>query len=78
MIFRKDIYTEEYLHKLGLNDRQVKAVMYVKERGKITNKEYRELAQVSDEGARRDMNNLIENEIFVVQGKGRNTYYILK
>ena len=33
MIFRKDVYTEEYLLKLGLNERQVKAVMYVKERG---------------------------------------------
>ena len=32
--FRKDIYTEEYLRKLGLNERQIKAVMYVKEKGK--------------------------------------------
>ncbi|WP_461834349.1 ATP-binding protein, partial [Desulfothermus sp.] len=26
--FRKDKYTEEYLRKLGLNERQIKAVMY--------------------------------------------------
>ncbi len=41
VIYRKDIYTEEYLRNLGLNERQIKAVMYVKEKGKITNKEYR-------------------------------------
>ena len=30
--FRKDIYTEEYLRKLGLNERRIKAVMSVKKR----------------------------------------------
>jgi ATP-dependent DNA helicase RecG len=45
--FRKNIYTEEYLRKLGLNERQIKAVMYVKERGRITNKEYQELTNIS-------------------------------
>ena len=43
VIFRKDIYTEEYLHRVGLNERQIKAVMYAKEKGKITNREYQEL-----------------------------------
>jgi ATP-dependent DNA helicase RecG len=38
VVFRKDIYTEEYLRNLGFNERQIKAVMYVKEKGKITNK----------------------------------------
>jgi len=45
--FRKNIYTEEYLRQLGLNERQIKAVMYVKERGRITNKEYQELTNIS-------------------------------
>jgi ATP-dependent DNA helicase RecG len=39
----KDRFTEEQLQKLGLNERQVKAVLYMKERGKITNKEYQEI-----------------------------------
>jgi len=29
-----------------LNERQIKAVMYVKERGRITNKEYQELTNI--------------------------------
>jgi len=41
--FYKDIYTEENLRKMGLNERQIKAVKYVKKRGKITNKERNKL-----------------------------------
>ncbi|MCL2149291.1 MAG: hypothetical protein FWH47_08155 [Methanomassiliicoccaceae archaeon] len=33
----KDMFNEAELTKLGLNSRQVKAVIYVKEKGKITN-----------------------------------------
>ena len=29
VVFSKDIYTEEYLRDLGLNKRQIKAVMYM-------------------------------------------------
>ncbi len=43
MFFYKGLYTEEYLRRLGLNERQIKAVMYVKKHGKITNREYQEL-----------------------------------
>ncbi len=78
VIFRKDIYTEDYLQRLGLNERQMKAVMYVKEKGKITNKEYREMTDLSDEGARIDINELIINGVFISKGRGRNTHYVLK
>ena len=35
----KDDLTQEQLVKLGLNERQIKAVLYVKENGRITNHE---------------------------------------
>lgn len=38
--YQKDINNEEYLTNLGLNDRQVKAVLFAKEKGKITNSDY--------------------------------------
>uniref|UniRef100_A0A7C2K3N1 Transcriptional regulator n=1 Tax=candidate division WOR-3 bacterium TaxID=2052148 RepID=A0A7C2K3N1_UNCW3 len=76
--FYKDVYTEENLRKMGLNERQIKAVMYVKEKGKITNKDYRELTGLSDEGARLDLLKLLEVGIFTLKGKGRNAYYIIK
>ncbi|HOK05471.1 MAG TPA: ATP-binding protein, partial [Victivallales bacterium] len=71
--FYKDIYTEENLRKMGLNERQIKAVMYVKEKGKITNREYREISALSDEGARLDLRELVNKQIFKVEGKGRNS-----
>ena len=46
--FRKDIYTEVYLRKLGLNERQINAVAFLKEKGKISNKDYRKLSSLSD------------------------------
>lgn len=78
VIFNKDIYTEEYLRGLGLNERQIKAVMYVKERGRITNKEYRELMGLSDEGARIDFIELVEKGVFQPKGSGRSAHYVLK
>jgi len=76
--FQKDILTEERLRKTGLNERQIKAVLYVKEKGKITNKEYRQLTGISDEGARLDLKDLLEKGILISRGKGRNVYYALK
>ena len=75
--FRKDILTEEYLRSLGLNERQVRAVFWVKEKGSITNREYRQLTGLSDEGARRDLNELVGKGILRSEGKGRAVRYTL-
>ncbi|VVB85096.1 Uncharacterised protein [uncultured archaeon] len=78
VIFRKDIYTVEYLHSQGLNERQVKAVTYVKEKGKITNKEYQELSGVSKPMATIDLKELVEKKVLEKIGTtGRGTGYIL-
>lgn len=75
-VFRKDIYHKEYLQDLGLNDRQVKAVLYVKEKGKISNKEYQELVKVARRTATRDLTELIEKEILRSSKiKGAGAYY---
>lgn len=60
MEFRKDIYNEKYLHSLDLNERQVKAVLYVKKNGKITNSDYQSLNDVSKATATRDLTELVE------------------
>lgn len=78
VIFRKDIYTEEYLRKMGLNERQINALMYVKEKGKITNKEYQETNEVSRQTAARELSYLAQSDILLRHGKtGRDTYYTL-
>jgi len=76
--FYKDIYTEDNLRKMGLNERQIKAVMYVKEKGKITNKEYQTICNVKKRQGTNDLLELERKEIFKRIGTtGRGTYYIL-
>lgn len=67
--FYKDIYIEEKLRKMGLNQRQIKAVMYVKEKGKITNKKYQDITGISRQMATIDLKKLVEKEILVKTGK---------
>jgi len=78
VIFYKDIFTEENLRKMGLNERQIKAVMYVKEKGRITNREYQELTKVSRQMATIDLSVLEKKKILYRIGKaGRGIAYEL-
>lgn len=75
----KNNLTQEQLVKLGLNERQLKAVAFVKEKEKITNKEYQELFSVSRETASRDLGELTEKGIFENSGsKGAGSFFRLK
>lgn len=79
LYMRKDYYTEERLKEMGLNDRQIKAVMYVKENGKITNKEYQELNNIKKRQTSEDLAVLENKGILEKIGTtGKGTYYILK
>jgi ATP-dependent DNA helicase RecG len=77
--FRKDIFSEKYLKSLGLNDRQEKAIIFIKEKGKISNSEYQELNNVSKATATRDLSELVEKyEILRRAGDiGAGTNYVL-
>ena len=78
LVFLKDVYTGEYLQKLGLNERQIKAAMYVKERGKITNREYQELNLCSRNTASNDLKDLTQKGILKESGKkGMGAYYVI-
>jgi len=78
VVFRKDIYTEDYLKKLGLNERQINAVKYVKEKNKITNNEYQKLFDVSRQTSTRELSNLTKRIIFRQVGvTGKGTFYTL-
>ena len=75
----KDNLTEEQLLRLGFNARQVKAVQYVKEKGKITNKEYQEINDISERTASRELSELTKNCIFEQAGSfGAGSYYQLR
>ncbi len=77
--FNKDIYTEEYLRNFDLNERQIKAVIYAKDEGKITNKEYQEVAGVKERLATMELNDLVSKAILEKYGTtGRGTYYVCR
>jgi len=79
IVFRKDIYDEEYLRSLNLNERQIKSIMYVKEKGQITNKEYQEICNTSNRTASRDLADLVSSGLFEQIGiTGKGTAYILR
>ncbi len=78
IVFRKDIYNEEYLRSLGLNERQIKAVLYVKEKGRITNREYRALGEVSNKTAYLELTELVNLGVLTSIKRGRESSYVLR
>ena len=77
VVFRKDLFNVEDLRAIGLNERQINAVMYVKEKGKITNKEYQEINKTSERTALRDLKALLEQGLIVRIGELKSTCYII-
>jgi len=79
VILYKDVYTEEYLKNLGLKERQIKAVLYVKEKGKITLSEYKKLAKegISERTLRRELKDLVDKNILKSKGEKKGRYYEL-
>jgi len=76
--FYKDKYTDKYLRKLGLNERQIKAIEYLKKNNIITNEIYRKIAETSKPTASRDLHELTKKEILVKIGTtGKGTEYVL-
>jgi ATP-dependent DNA helicase RecG len=74
----KDRFSSEKLQQLGLNDRQIKAVLYVKEKGKITNSEYQALNECSRNTASTELNDLVSKNIYQSsEVKGAGSYYQL-
>ena len=67
------------MQSLNLNDRQVKAILFVKEKGKITNSDYQTLNDVSKATATRDLTELLETHKMLKRTGdiGAGTNYIL-
>jgi ATP-dependent DNA helicase RecG len=77
--FKKDNYNEQYLSELGLNKRQIKAILFVKEKGNITNSIYQKINVVRRTTAAVDLQELVSNGILIQVGaKGRGIKYTLK
>ena len=63
----------------NMNERQTRALAYVREHGSITNREYRRLCpNVTSETLRLDLVDLVEKDLLLKIGSKKGTHYILK
>ena len=78
VVFYKDKFTEEFLQKMGLNDRQIEAVMYVKENKSITLSSFKTVTSgVSEKTLYRDLQELVKKEILKEFGEKKGRRYEL-
>lgn len=63
--------------KLGLNERQIKGLIYMQQQGTITRPEYMAMNDVSRMTAHRDLEDLVARGIIQAIGKARNQRYEL-
>jgi len=77
--FYKDIYTEDNLRKMELNERQIKAVMYVKEKRSINLSAFKNLiTHVSEKTLYRDLQDLVKKGVLLEVGVKKGRKYKLK
>lgn len=62
----------------GLNERQIKALEYIKEKGRINRSSYCEIFKIGKTLAHRELQELNSKELIVRINAGRSTYYIMK
>ncbi len=66
------------LARLGLNDRQIRAVDYLQTNGRLTNREYQREFGVSERTALYDLQGLVDAGLALPISSGRGRYYILR
>jgi ATP-dependent DNA helicase RecG len=75
---RRPVHPHRDLVRLGLNDRQVRAVDYLAEKSRLTNREYQSLFDVAERTALYDLQGLVDAGIALPVSSGRGRYYILR
>jgi predicted HTH transcriptional regulator len=71
--------TDAALDRLGLSDRQRQAIALAKQNGRISTRDYRDLAGVTDRTALRDLQVLVGKKILHrVGATGRGTHYVIR
>jgi ATP-dependent DNA helicase RecG len=63
--------------KEKLNERQLQALQYIKERGSITNREYREFCNVGRTVATQELSEMLQQGVLIRKKSGRATVYML-
>jgi len=74
---RKSKLTEQYLLSLELNERQIKAIEYLRQHRYITNREYRKINEIGKVVSAKELNLMMGKGILRRVGKGRTLRYEL-
>lgn len=75
----KDIYTEVHLRTLDINERQIRAILFIKEHGSITNTAYQKLNNLGKTVSTTELIDLSEKQLIEKVGTtSRGTRYVLK
>ena len=72
----KNNLTEEQLKKLGLNERQVDAILFYKSKGEVTGLEYADRYKIAERTARADLSELVEKKMLYKQGETKSVKYL--
>ena len=78
-ILSRDIFTEDVLSRIGLNERQFNAVKYIKQQGQISNQIYQKINNTTKRTASRDLTGLVAFGVLQKTGvTGKGTLYVLR
>lgn len=78
-ILGRDIFTESVLAKLGLNERQLRMIRYVKEKGELTLSSLKTIfADITDKTLYRDLQLLVKKGILVQSGEKKGRKYRIR
>lgn len=72
----KNNLTKEQLQKLGLNKRQVDAILFYKSKGEIIGLEYAERYKIAERTARTDLSELVELKLLYKHGETKSVKYL--
>jgi ATP-dependent DNA helicase RecG len=79
VVLRRDWLTDDVMTRLGLNERQRQATVFLRREGRITNGEYQELTGAVSRTALRDLRELMDRGVVEKVGTtGRATHYVLR
>lgn len=63
--------------QIALTDRQMRIVEFIRVKGSITNRDLREMFRFSDRAPLKEMRKLVDMNVIVPKGKGRNVRYVI-
>lgn len=76
--FIKDIYTEDHLSDLSLNNRQMDALLYFNKDKEIAVAAYAKRYNITDRTARRDLTDLLEKGLLLKKGENKSSRYFYR